>query len=46
MKPTLVFPMLLIAMNLGAALLYACDGNIRLAVYWTAAAILTVTVTL
>lgn len=40
-----VFPTALIALDLGAACVYAAEGNVRMAVYWLAAAVLTVVVT-
>lgn len=42
---TVVFPSLLIALDLCAALVYAADGDWRRMTYWVAAAVLTVTVT-
>ena len=44
MRPYL-FPSLLILLDLGAALVYAMDGDWRKGVYWLAAAVLTVVVT-
>lgn len=40
-----VFPALLIVLDVGAAVVYALDGDIRRAIYWLAAAVLTVVVT-
>ena len=40
-----LFPCLLILLDIGAAVVYGCQGDIRRAVYWIAAAVLTVTVT-
>lgn len=40
-----MFPALLIALDVGAAVVYAFDGDVRRVVYWLAAAILTATVT-
>jgi hypothetical protein len=40
------FPYVLIALDICAALVYAFKGDIRHGVYWTAAAILTLTVTI
>ena len=40
-----VFPSVLIALDLAAALVYAAHGDWRRLVYWTAAAVLTATVT-
>ena len=45
MRSTLIFPTLLIALDLAAALVYACHGDFRRLTYWTAAAVLTATVT-
>ncbi len=41
-----IFPSLLIALDLGASGLYAWNADYRRAVYWLAAAVLTLTVTL
>lgn len=40
-----LFPTLLIALDLGAATVYALEGDWRRATYWLAAAVLTTTVT-
>lgn len=40
-----VFPSVLIALDLAAAVVYAAHGDWRRLIYWTAAAILTATVT-
>jgi hypothetical protein len=40
-----IFPAALIALNLCAAIAYGLSSDIRRAVYWLAAAILTATVT-
>ncbi len=40
-----VFPTILIALDLCAAVVYACDGDIRRMIYWVAAATLTACVT-
>lgn len=45
MKATLIFPTILIILDLFAAMVYAHDFNIRLTIYWFAAAILTACVT-
>lgn len=45
MKKEYIFPLLLIAMDVGAAGLYAFDGDIKKAVYWVAAAVLNICVT-
>ena len=40
-----VFPSILIVLDIGAAVVYACHGDWKRAVYWIAAATLTTTVT-
>ena len=45
MTRTSLFPALLVALDLGAAVVYGIEGDWRRAVYWTAAAVLTVVVT-
>ena len=45
MKATMIFPTVLIALDIGAAIVYAVGGDLKLAVYWFAAATLTATVT-
>ena len=45
MKTQHIFPLLLIALDLGAAAMYIPTGDWRKVVYWIAAAILSVTVT-
>jgi len=40
-----IFPTVLIVLDVAAAIVYAAHGDWRKAVYWLAAAILTVTVT-
>lgn len=40
-----VFPSLLIALDVGAGIVYACHGDLRRMIYWFAAAVLTATVT-
>lgn len=45
MKTTLIFPTLLIALDVGAAVVYAIGGDWKKAIYWFAAATLTATVT-
>lgn len=45
MKVEHIFPSLLIAMNLGAALVYGMQGDVKKVIYWIAAAILNITVT-
>ena len=45
MNATKLFPFALIALDVGAALVYAWHCDIRHAIYWLAAATLTATVT-
>ena len=45
MKATMIFPTVLIALDIGAAIVYAVGGDLKRAVYWFAAATLTATVT-
>ncbi len=46
MKHSIILPCILIAIDVGAAFVYAVsDGDYRKFVYWMAAAILTVSVT-
>ena len=45
MKPTLIFPTILIALDVGAAVVYAVGGDWKRTIYWLAAATLTATVT-
>jgi len=40
-----LFPAALIVLDVGAAAVYAVDGDARRAIYWLAAAVLTVVVT-
>jgi len=42
---TKIFPSILIILDLGAAIVYLCHGDWKRAIYWTAAAVLTTTVT-
>ena len=44
MRMTLIFPSILIILDIGAALVYAMHGNWRLTTYWIAAAVLTLCV--
>lgn len=46
MKAEYFSPLLLIALDVGAASVYAFSGDIKMAVYWVAAAVLNVCVTL
>ena len=45
MKSQYIFPALLIALDVGAAIMYATAGDVRKTVYWIAAAVLNVAVT-
>lgn len=45
MKPEQILPTVLIAIDIGAGLVYLMRGNLRLFVYWLAAATLTACVT-
>jgi hypothetical protein len=40
-----IFPILLIALDLGAAAVYGFSGDVRKVIYWIAAAVLNITVT-
>jgi len=40
-----LFPAVLIALDIGAAVVYGVEGDWRRTIYWTAAAVLTVVVT-
>lgn len=40
-----LFPVVLIALDLGAAAIYGFDGDIKKAIYWVAAAVLNICVT-
>lgn len=44
-KPEYIFPLLLILLDVGAAIIYAVQKDYKKAVYWLAAAVLNVTVT-
>ena len=45
MKSQHIFPLLLIALDVGAAIIYGFCGDWRKVVYWIAAAVLNITVT-
>lgn len=45
MLRTQIFPTILIALDVGAAVVYAFDGDLRKTIYWLAAATLTTVVT-
>ncbi len=42
---TTLFPSILIALDIAAAIVYAVSGDLKRAIYWIAAAILTACVT-
>jgi len=42
----LIFPIVLICLDFGASIVYFINGDIRHGVYWLAAAVLTITVTI
>ena len=44
-KRTMIFPSVLMTLDIRAGLVHAWDGNWRKAIYWLAAATLTATVT-
>lgn len=41
-----LFPIILIILDCGAGIVYLCGGDLKRAVYWFAAAVLTITVTI
>lgn len=45
MKGVYVFPILLMILDIGAGIVYLCHGNIKMAGYWIAAAVLNACVT-
>lgn len=46
MNKSQIFPLILIILDLAAAIAYAAiDGNLRKVIYWMAAAVLSITVT-
>ena len=45
MRTTQILPTILMAIDLGAGIVYAFHGDLRRAVYWAAAATLTASVT-
>ena len=45
MKPQYIFPAILIALNIGAAIVYASAKDWRMVIYWIAAAVLNAAVT-
>ena len=46
MDKTKIFPLIMILLDCAAAGVYLYDGDIKKAVYWLAAAVLTITVTI
>ena len=44
-KPEYIFPLLLILLDVGEAVIYAVQKDYKKAVYWLAAAVLNITVT-
>ncbi len=42
---TYIFPCLLIALDIGSAIMYATESDWRKVIYWIAAAVLNITVT-
>ena len=45
MKVQHIFPLLLIALDVGAAIVYGVNGDARKVIYWLAAVVLNITVT-
>ncbi len=45
MRKELIFPILLIALDIGAAIIYAFGKDYKKAIYWIAAAVLNICVT-
>ena len=45
MKPAYIFPIILIALDVGAAIVNICGKDFRMAIYWLAAAVLNAAVT-
>jgi len=41
-----LFPIILMILDVGASITYFCSGDIRRGIYWIAACILTLTVTI
>lgn len=42
---TKIFPLILIILDFGAGIVYACGGDIKKCIYWIAAAVLNICVT-
>lgn len=45
MKKEYIFPLILIALDIGAVIVYAAAGDYKKLVYWLAAAVLNIAVT-
>lgn len=45
MEATKIFPLLLIILDIGAAIMCGCAGDVRKCIYWAAAAVLSFVVT-
>lgn len=45
MKPTYIFPLILIVLDIGAAVMYGISGEWKKVIYWLAAAVLNAAVT-
>jgi hypothetical protein len=45
MNKTQIFPLVLIILDLGAGIVYFCNGDIKRGIYWIAALVLTWAVT-
>ncbi len=45
MKKEYIFPLLLIALDIGAGIVYAAAGDYKKLIYWLAAAVLNIAVT-
>ena len=45
MKSTFIFPIILIALDIGAAITNACNKEWKMTIYWLAAAVLNAAVT-
>lgn len=45
MKPTYIFPLILIVLDIGAAVMYGISGEWKKVIYWLAAAVLNTAVT-
>ena len=44
-KSVYILPCLLMAIDIGSAIVYLCNGDWKKAIYWVAAAVLSATVT-